>query len=182
ADALALLEEHAALVGENPILHAMRGRAMVYDKREDEGNREFDFAMTHSPNAATLEMVIGHMAAASNMRQAIDTVSARFPITQANASAAWIHLLLVNLEMRLHDYQAAEVRLRQVERLLTPEDPRRLQLDHQLAVIHHFLGRTSEAVSGYRKVLEREADNPQILNNLAYLLCEELNQPKEALE
>lgn len=47
--------------------------------------------------------------------------------------------------------------------------------------VRHFQHRYADEVTLYRKALEKKPDNPDFLNNLAWALCEGLDQPKEAL-
>ena len=52
----------------------------------------------------------------------------------------------------------------------------------QLAMVHHVNKRYKDEVDTYRKMLALNPPNVLFLNNMAWTLCEELNQPEEALK
>jgi Flp pilus assembly protein TadD len=51
-----------------------------------------------------------------------------------------------------------------------------------LAQAYYVEGKTDEAKSGYRRVLELKPDEPRALNNLAFLMLESGESPDEALK
>jgi tetratricopeptide (TPR) repeat protein len=51
-----------------------------------------------------------------------------------------------------------------------------------LAILLYTVGRPDEAVLLYQKVLQLEPDNLIVINNLAWIMCEEQNKFQEALE
>ena len=50
-----------------------------------------------------------------------------------------------------------------------------------LATVEHASGNWQAAIKGYKEFLTLEPENYDVLNNLAFLLCEKANQPDEAL-
>lgn len=179
--ALQHLDEHASLVERNAVLRAMRGRALVYLQRETEAASEFRTALEQCNNGVVLHEVIGQVGSALNFRRAMEFASEQFPLSSASADTVWVHLTLSEVESRLTDYEAVEKRLRAIDPLVARDSEYRLPLDRALAVVYHMLDRKEEAVRRYQAVLEHEPNNPGILNNLAFLLCDGLNQPQQAL-
>ena len=58
----------------------------------------------------------------------------------------------------------------------------RLQAYNQLATAYGALGLTDQAVDTYENILRMRPDDHRALNNLAYILADELDRPGEALE
>jgi tetratricopeptide (TPR) repeat protein len=52
----------------------------------------------------------------------------------------------------------------------------------RLGMLLQTSGRSAEAAKLYERVLERQADNLIVINNLAWILCEEQGHPKEAID
>jgi tetratricopeptide (TPR) repeat protein len=52
----------------------------------------------------------------------------------------------------------------------------------RLGMLLQTSGRSAEAAKLYERVLELQADNLVVVNNLAWILCEEQGRPKEAIE
>jgi len=51
-----------------------------------------------------------------------------------------------------------------------------------LAILLHTVGRSDESVPLYQRVLQLEPENQTVMNNLAWIMCEEQGKFKEALE
>jgi tetratricopeptide (TPR) repeat protein len=51
-----------------------------------------------------------------------------------------------------------------------------------LAILLHTIGRPDESVPLYQRVLQLEPDNLIVINNLAWIMCEEQGKFQEALE
>jgi tetratricopeptide (TPR) repeat protein len=63
-----------------------------------------------------------------------------------------------------------------------PEDVAFLnEIDSDLGIMYILMERYAEARVAFEHVLEREPDDPEVLNNLAYLLAEKLDDPNSAL-
>jgi tetratricopeptide (TPR) repeat protein len=71
------------------------------------------------------------------------------------------------------------------ERLLRKSlenDPENVPAMTYLAMLLQNSGRASESVEIYQQILNQQPDNTVIMNNLAWVLCQEQNKNKEALE
>jgi tetratricopeptide (TPR) repeat protein len=78
----------------------------------------------------------------------------------------------------------AEPRLKQADDVLVlalKKQPKNLGLIAARANIKRLQGHYAEAAQLYKTVLAQQPDNPLILNNLAWTLSEDLNQPAEGL-
>ncbi|MGB9606726.1 MAG: tetratricopeptide repeat protein, partial [Bryobacteraceae bacterium] len=65
---------------------------------------------------------------------------------------------------------------------LLAADPRNSAARSLLASLEHHAGNWQDAAAHYRKAIDLEPRNVLALNNLAFLLAENLNQPDEALQ
>ena len=60
--------------------------------------------------------------------------------------------------------------------------PENSEAIYSLAVLFGMTGRAHEAADMYRKLLDLEPDNIIAINNLSWIMCENMGQPREALE
>lgn len=74
----------------------------------------------------------------------------------------------------------AKTTAEQILREMLAHDPENIGAVSLLAIIKHSAGKPNEAAEFYRKVLKLEPDNLVIINNLAWILCEDQNKPQEA--
>jgi Tfp pilus assembly protein PilF len=83
--------------------------------------------------------------------------------------------------MNSKDEQARKI----AEELLTKifiGDPKNLQAMSTLAMLLQMEGRNDESAKVYQNILDQVPDNVIVMNNLAWILCEEQGKFKEALE
>jgi len=67
-------------------------------------------------------------------------------------------------------------------RMVLKNDSDSIEAITTLAILLHTIGRSNELVPLYQRVLQLEPDNKIVLNNLAWLMCEEQGKFQEALE
>ncbi len=67
-------------------------------------------------------------------------------------------------------------------RMILKNDPDSTQAMTDLAILLYTIGRPDEAVLLYQRVLEFEPDNLIVINNLAWMMCEEQDKFQQALE
>ncbi len=67
-------------------------------------------------------------------------------------------------------------------RIILKNEPDSTEAMTDLAMLLYTVGRPDEAVSLYQKVLQFEPDNIVVINNLAWIMCEEQNKFQQALE
>ena len=80
------------------------------------------------------------------------------------------------------DSDAAKKIAEEILRTILKNDPRYPEALYSLAILLGMEGRTEEAADIYRKLLEIEPDNLIAINNLAWILCEDMGQPQQALD
>jgi len=180
-EASAVLEAYPAVVEGSAMLRAMRGRAMVYAQRREEGRDEFRQAIAQAQNEQALREVLNQVRLAWDASRAIEMGSEAYPLAAASSTDVWVQLMLADMEVQTGDYDAAEARLAGIDPLIAATDPLRLRLDRSKALVFDMLGRSAEAADAYRRILEKTPDSREAINNLAYVLCDRLDRPQEAL-
>jgi len=76
----------------------------------------------------------------------------------------------------------AEKTAEELFRMILKNEPDSTQAMADFAILLYTVGRPDEAVLLYQKVLQLEPDNPIVINNLAWIMCEEQEKFQEALE
>jgi tetratricopeptide (TPR) repeat protein len=178
ADAQALLRENADLVNPQPMLQAVMGRALYATGKTDEAAQVFTRAAERCTNLDQF------FAVASQVRQdyTLDETASLLQGLSQQPSRAWLSLTLARLEMADGRNEAAIDRLKALEPSLGAQDTtERTALDQVMAPALHQAGRASEALVYYQRLLEALPQNASVLNNMAYLLAEDLDRPAEAL-
>ena len=113
--------------------------------------------------------------AARDYDRAIEVLTRAIDVDPGFQSA---YFLLSDAYRRSGRFTEALPKLRELARM-SPDNPRTQLL---LASAATATGDLAEAERAYRKTLEVDPDFVPALNNLAYLLAENLNRPKEALD
>lgn len=178
ADAQALLREHADLVNPQPMLQAVMGRALYATGKTDEAAQVF------ARSAERCTSLDQFFAVASQVRQdyTLDETASLLQGLSQQPSRAWLDLTLARLEMTDGRTDSVIDRLKALEPTLGAQDTAERQaLDQVMAPALHQAGRASEALVYYQRLIEAMPKNASVLNNMAYLLGEDLNRPAEAL-
>ena len=128
------------------------------------------------PGSAPMQQLLG-----SFLLNSGDRVAARTAFqTARNADPNFLPATLALVQMDMSESQWSDAR-----RLLEgayARDRNNPSIQMWLASLEEKTGNYAAAVDYYRKVLGTDSDNPGILNNLAYLLADQLHQPDEALK
>ena len=163
---------------QTPLTDMRAGSALYHMGREDEGIERYDKALEGAVESAMqLPAIVGSMTRTLGLERTISMLEKK--VTDAPDNPDMQYVLAVCLS------QAGQ-RRRAIDMLegLAPKmgDPRR-QLDclMRLAGAQHMDRRLEEAAATYRKVLRINPKTRYALNNLAYLLAEDLGQPAEAM-
>ncbi len=174
----ALLDDHAGLLNESPALQGVRGRALAAQNKMDEAGRVYTLALERSRSAGQLNEVIGQVVRGLGVGPAIELIDA----VTAEEGRALRDLALVRLSIEQKDYDGALERLSTL-RETTPasETALRSQIDRLEALSRHASGDFAGARDAYRRLLETEPDNVEVLNNLAYLLANDLDDAEAAV-
>jgi len=76
----------------------------------------------------------------------------------------------------------AEKTAEDILRIMLKNDSDSIETMRALAILLHTIGRPDESVPLYQRVLQLEPDNLIVINNLAWIMCEEQGKFQEALE
>ncbi|MFP4223601.1 MAG: tetratricopeptide repeat protein [Phycisphaeraceae bacterium] len=175
---LELLEQHAVTTEDMPVLQAMRAHALASTGSPDRASQVFSRAVERSRTPDELNTVARHMAAGLGLAPAID----RLVSTAADYPAAWLELAAARLESGDGQYDAAIERLQAMQpELSTLESPTVVDYNLLLATALQQAGQAEAAREAYENLLERSPEHGAALNNFAYLLLEDLDQPEAAL-
>jgi tetratricopeptide (TPR) repeat protein len=93
-------------------------------------------------------------------------------------------LILVDIARHLKSINDiwAQKTAEDILRRVIQKDSDSIEAITSLAVLLQTSGRSDEAMPLYRRVLELQPDNPVVMNNLAWLMCEDKGMLKEALQ
>ena len=176
-EVLSLLEKHPMALGDSPRLQALRARALFDTDQRAAAEQVVRRALERSGDAASMSFVaataseimgpartIEHMRSlpggqTPGMRIAMGQVAAqsgRWSEAAEHFGAAWREL---------------------------PDDAEgvRLSVLSQLAGSLHQAGRHEQAARRYDRYLKQRPNDPQVLNNYAFLLANDRNQPQRGL-
>jgi tetratricopeptide (TPR) repeat protein len=150
-------------------------RSYVSQKQAEAAVQKVKDYVARSPRSAPAQEFLGSVLMASGdydgARRAFETAKAVDPT-------------LTNTELKLVQLDVSEKRTdeaqKRLEKLLTAQD---IPLAHLwLGNLEEYRGDHERAIEQFRRVIEREPNNVQALNNLAYLLIEHNSSPDEALK
>jgi len=178
SDALAMMREHADMVNQQPVLQAAMGRALDASGNASQASQVSALAMERCTSFDQLMAVVNQLQEGMETDQ-IQTLLKGLANTP---SESWAGIVLARLEVERGDHDAAVKQLMEMDTLISPQDTQlRLVYDSSLALALHGAGRPQEADPIYQRVLESQPDNISVLNNLAYMLAEDLDRAKDAL-
>lgn len=176
--AQALLGEYPELVNTSTQLQAIRGSVLVGLGETDQAKRVFTLALQRSESSAAVSGVIGQMIGSLGEAEAIALAES----VDSMPNPAWVDLSLTNLSMSRGDFSGALVRLEKLRgQVPASNEAAHMQIERLagLAMLQNrdFTG----ARDAYLRLLEADPDNVEVLNNLAYILADELNDPEAAV-
>lgn len=176
--AMKVLDDQPAVVGRSPGLLAMRAHGFAGQKEMDKATVAFETALDGaSGNPGQLEAVMRQFIPALPRETQLALLE---PRAADDASGAMLMMLAqVRLahgqdEQAVADLVAAGKRVDDSSNM----ESQRLRL---LARAYHQAQKLEQARDAYRRLLKREKDDIVALNNLAYLLADDMDQPEEAL-
>lgn len=177
-DALDALAKQPDVVNSEPALQGLRGWALAKNGQADEARQVFDRAFERASNPPQAQAIANYMVQSYGLSETISRLAA-LPAAQ---DSVWMQLTLADLEVQNKQYADAVARLDAIQPALgdQPEPVRAAHLRlHGLALYQaRDLQRARDV---FRKMLEIEPDDVGTLNNLAYLLVEDLNLASEGL-
>lgn len=176
-DALAMLDKHPDMVSTVPTLLAVRGRAQHAAGDSTAGNESFALAVQRCANYGQAQAVtaqIHGVLSADETTQLVETAGASLQRT-------WTQLAIAQMLMGDARWTQALDRLRAIAPAITPDSPERLPYLQMNALALYQTGAYDQAKTAYELLNEAQPSNVGTLNNLAYLLVENLNQVEQGL-
>lgn len=170
-EAVALLKQQRAMLDRTPWLWAVAGRALAASGQDDAARAAFGRAIQSA------QQVTDVYAAASQMDLAYDPQRAESLLGSLDAGNArvWVQMAIAMRESRRGADADAASRLR----ALQPQDE--VEFNRLLAMTLQQSGDAAAAKAVYERILQSHPDHAGALNNLAYLLAEDMDQPAEAV-
>ncbi len=176
--AVALLDEHPTLLSENAVLQAIRGRALVAAGQADAARRVFTLALEHSATASEVGQVVRQMVTALGSESGVALAQQ----VQHPENRLWVPMALASLDLSARDYLAAAARLDALRPdAASADDETRIQIEKMQAITMLQTADYRGAQQAYRRLLEVDPDNLEVLNNLAYILSSHLDDPQAAV-
>jgi tetratricopeptide (TPR) repeat protein len=209
-EAAGVVREQIRVAPGNPQLHVVLGSILRQQGKMAEATKSFETALAMAPDfTPALSELIDQNVAEKRFGTALERLAA---LKAKNATSPVAHYLEGRVHAAQSQWGSAEVALQkaieldaslaaaydlllyvymssnrlaqalaQVESALTrnPENPPALTLS---GMIHARMGNAEKARDSYEKVLKFRPNSPAVLNNLAYLYGEQLNQLERAAE
>jgi tetratricopeptide (TPR) repeat protein len=150
-------------------------QSYAMEKQMPAALQEIERHAAQHPQSAAVQYFLGTLFARTGDRvrakQAFASAKAINPEFTADLSTAQIDLL-----------QADWTSARQTLNTLLATKGENATARMWLGMVEASVGNHSAAIAAFRKVVDEQPNNPTALNNLAYLLAENANQPDEALK
>lgn len=176
--ALTLLGENPDLLNNEPLLQAVRGRAMSATGDGDGASQVFQKALARATSYGMATNI------ASQMRQVIPTeeaVELIASITEAQDLTA-LRLVAVNLNLQARRFDEALDQLAGLEsRISVGDDATTSRYQQMMAMALYGTGRYADSRTYYQKLLDENPDDIGTLNNFAYLLANDMDDAAAAL-
>ncbi len=183
AEAVRYYDQHAGNTEQTPGLQSHYARALAGAGQMPEAVREFRRAMGLA-EAVSVQAVA---AVAADIRSAFpgaDGLQRAIALFEADVLDGRVARMNRRILARLYEADGrTEASAAELDRLLSTatEDKERVSLLIELAELQQNAGDTARAVELYEDVLRYSSDNWIVLNNIAYLLADELGQTERAL-
>lgn len=176
AAAVELLRNESKAVTGNAGLLLLQARALADTGKADQASASFAQAFDAATTGTQINAITAAMAASLGRDKAAAMIEAQ----PQGPRRVTFELALANLEMSQSQFAPALARLK---KLKAPETgtPDRELYDRLLATAYHQTADLDAAQAAYRRILETSPNDPTVLNNLAYLLSEDLNRPADGL-
>ena len=179
SEALSVLDQHPEQVNAEPALQGLRGWALAQSGQMDGARQVLVRALERTANLPQTLNVANRAARALGHEEAIGVVESLDHPQQP----LWTALAAAELEIQQKQYDQASQRLQAAASQAGGTDRGvRIMLHRLHALALHQGGRAAAARSEYEQLLELEPNDVATLNNLAYLLVEDLDQPQQGLE
>lgn len=176
-DAMNLLNAQEPMVARQPVLLAIRARAMAKLDRSSEAADALRQAVQMSQDLTQLEAVTDQMVLALGLQPSLELLT---PLSTGPRAPA-VELMIGRMEILLGRHDAAVARLEQAQQRIPPDSPLQLLALRMTATAQLNAGRHQAAADVLRKIIDRVPNDVEALNNLAFILADNLNRGSEAL-
>lgn len=177
--ALNLIDQHPNITANDPGIQAIRGQALAMTGQREAGKRVFTRALERARSYDEMNVIADRVQKSFDVATAIELL-----VTEMRSrEPLWSQLAAARLETNDGRYEDAVSRLRALEGQIEASDR---VLRYQLLTLLGRALQLSEAYSdarvAYEKVLELAPSDILTLNNLAYLLGNNLGEPAAAVD
>lgn len=174
---LDVLRDNHDLVDQYPMLNSVRGWALGEVDRLDEATEAFRLAINTAKTLNHMFVVANHMKWGMGPTKAIEVLEGA--VNPDNRTL--VTLVLAQFDLDDHNFTSTVARIETIDDQVPIDSPLRRQLDTLLSIATHQTGDYERAKDAYLRLIEINPRDVQSLNNLAYLLSDNLNQPEAAL-
>ncbi|MFA7235594.1 MAG: tetratricopeptide repeat protein [Phycisphaeraceae bacterium] len=178
AQALNLLHDWPKELGGSPVLTAMRGQALYRLNRTDEAMASFNMALDlANRDARQYNMVLPQMLAVMGGQALLDLLAPR--VREDDSGTVALAAARVRLEMG--QSQQAMGELEALAGKFKPDDPQETDRQRMLARVYFESKQFDKSRAAYESVLQINRRDLMALNNLAFMLADDMNDPRAAL-
>ena len=177
--ALNLLNKHTVMMNESPVLMVLRGQAVMKTKGRREAIELFAEALKRTEKYGGFQVVRNLILRSLDPGTTRDLIVSTF----GDSPPIWVVLGVADIEIQAADFETALERLRPLAPTITEQATEEQKFFNRVfAIALHQTQRFDEAAEAYRRQLELEPDNWVVMNNLSYLLVDNLDKPEEAVK
>ncbi len=177
--AFAFAENYTQHEAFGPVAIAYQGLSLMRKGAETEADEKLTVALDRA-SSDQMESVIAQIANSYGPLKAAQRISTWCEKT--NSTDARVYLRLAPLYLAGDNYNPAKaIEILLKARELASSNELRGIANRELGWIYHIRGSLAEAEAAYVKAIEALPKDPRVMNNLAYLYTENLNQPAKAL-
>jgi YD repeat-containing protein len=178
AEALDLLGEHPDVLNESAALQAARGQALWQTGDQESAQQVFARVLERIQDPQRLAVVLGPLVQSVGLEQTVAMLEQH----ASGVAPVQVQLVAARLEGQRGRHDAVVRRLEGLSGQLEQLDPAQQVQAHQLlGVSHQEMRQHQQAREAYERVLAIRDDDVQSLNNLAFLLVSDLDEPQTAV-
>jgi len=178
ADAQTLLDQYPEQISASPTLQGVRGSVLTALGQREPAERVFSLALQRSTSQAQVNGVVRQMI---NSLGRADAVELAQNVTGLQ-DASWVGISLASLAMSERDFDGALSQLETLRREIPASNTAALIQIERIAALAMLQSRDfAGARDAYLRLLDTDPNNIEVLNNLAFILASNLNDPQAAL-
>jgi tetratricopeptide (TPR) repeat protein len=177
ADALRVLDANETLLESEPGLQAQRGRALWMLGQKNDATAVFGQALRQAYGVDQLLSARNQIVAVHGLAGTGEVMLTAFGTSPPFIVQVAVAELLVKEER----FGSAVLHLKGLNpQVRSASTELQRYFHHTYATALHHAGHAEQAEAAYRRLLELRPNNPVMLNNLAFLLVDQLDRPSEA--